>query len=53
MVTPARLDESAAAPGRSQAGLAALLKDGVTGYTDLLTPRMQSSAWLPPQGCST
>ena len=37
MVVPARLDESAAAAGHSQAGLAAVLEDGVTGCTALLT----------------
>ncbi len=37
MVIPARLDESAAAPGHSQAALAAVLEDGVTGCTALLT----------------
>ncbi|KAA6424877.1 MAG: hypothetical protein FRX49_05051 [Trebouxia sp. A1-2] len=37
MVMPARLDESAAAPSLSQAGLAALLEDGVTGCTTMLT----------------
>ena len=37
MVIPARLDESAAAAGHSQAALAAVLEDGVTGCTALLT----------------
>ena len=37
MMISARLDDSAAAPGHSQAALAALLEDGVTGCTAMLT----------------
>jgi len=37
MMISARLDDSAAAPNHSQAALAALLEDGVTGCTAMLT----------------